>query len=139
MAQQIVIQPGQRFGKLTTIKEAERRNGRVMWQCRCDCGNLKDIDKFALHSGLTKSCGCKLLEAGRRRVIDITGKTFGRLTVISPTGDSNAGGKALWNCLCDCGKPIIVTGKALRKGTTNSCGCLRADTMRDYATTHGKS
>lgn len=32
---------GQKFGKLTVLKEAEKRNdhGSVCWICRCDCGN----------------------------------------------------------------------------------------------------
>ena len=32
---------GQRFGKLTVLKKAPSRNGKVYWLCQCDCGNIK--------------------------------------------------------------------------------------------------
>lgn len=50
---------GQRFGRLTVIKEADKRkSGRVTWTCLCDCEEKKDIIAFNLKSGATKSCGC---------------------------------------------------------------------------------
>ena len=50
---------GQRFERLTVIKEADKRKGRrVTWTCLCDCGEKKDIIASNLKSGATKSCGC---------------------------------------------------------------------------------
>lgn len=50
---------GQRFGRLTVIEEtAERKHGKVVWLCRCDCGNFVSVDQNSLHSGNTRSCGC---------------------------------------------------------------------------------
>lgn len=50
---------GLRFGKLTAIKLSGRDSkGRLMWLCRCDCGNEKAIRATSLAQGLTKSCGC---------------------------------------------------------------------------------
>lgn len=54
---------GQRFGRLTVLK----RNGSdsskgAMWDCRCDCGVVKNVSAHALKSGNTKSCGCIRLE-----------------------------------------------------------------------------
>lgn len=57
------------------------------------------------------------------RVIDIAGMRFGMLTVIDRA--KNRSKRACWNCLCDCGRNAIVTGKALRHGHTKSCGCNR--------------
>ena len=32
---------GQRFGKLTVIKDTGKRyKGLAIWQCRCECGNV---------------------------------------------------------------------------------------------------
>jgi hypothetical protein len=35
---------GKRFGRLVVLYEnAERKNRKVTWHCRCDCGTEKDI------------------------------------------------------------------------------------------------
>lgn len=58
-----------------------------------------------------------------RKVIDLTGQRFGRLTVISRTQNTKKG-QTRWLCRCDCGNESIVTGANLRNGNTRSCGCL---------------
>lgn len=57
------------------------------------------------------------------RYIDITGRRFGLLTVISKEPNRNE--KAMWLCRCDCGKTIVARGSSLRDGHTKSCGCLK--------------
>ena len=57
------------------------------------------------------------------RLLDITGKRFGRLTVLNREG-SNLEGRAMWKCKCDCGSEKIILGKSLRVGLTKSCGCI---------------
>ena len=50
---------GHRFGKLVAIEQTEERlHGKVMWRCRCDCGNICTVMSTRLASGHTKSCGC---------------------------------------------------------------------------------
>ena len=50
---------GKRFGKLLAIEPTEERvHGKVMWRCRCDCGNYCTVMSTRLASGHTKSCGC---------------------------------------------------------------------------------
>ncbi|NLH92400.1 MAG: hypothetical protein GX481_08145 [Atopobium sp.] len=49
---------GQRFGRLTVLKEAKKINGRTAWLCKCDCGNFTTVQTSHLTSGATKSCGC---------------------------------------------------------------------------------
>lgn len=49
---------GQKFGKLTVIKEAGRSGRKIDWLCQCECGNQKIINGGSLRQGLTKSCGC---------------------------------------------------------------------------------
>jgi hypothetical protein len=56
-------------------------------------------------------------------LIDLTGRTFGRLTVTQRAG-SNKWHQATWECLCDCGKTAVVSGYNLTRGLTMSCGCL---------------
>lgn len=62
---------------------------------------------------------------------DLTGKRFGRLTVIKQTEDyiSPAGTHyAMWECQCDCGStPIVSTGSNLTQKHVQSCGCLNKE------------
>ncbi len=52
---------------------------------------------------------------------DLTGKKFGRLTVMRQC--ENIGASIGWYCFCECSKAIKVRGYSLRNGTTSSCGC----------------
>ena len=70
-------------------------------------------------------------------LIDLTGKTFGRLSVIEKSG--NSGGKSLWKCACLCGKEVVVRGVHLRQGRQVSCGCYRSENTSKRLTKHGHS
>lgn len=62
------------------------------------------------------------------RFIDLTGKKFGKLTVIKRVEDHilpSGGHIIMWLCECDCGNICIVDGAHLRSGNTKSCGCLK--------------
>lgn len=58
------------------------------------------------------------------KFIDLTGKKFGKLTVISQFKKKMPDMQRRWNCLCDCGGEKIVKANSLIKGKTKSCGCL---------------
>ena len=62
--------------------------------------------------------------ARKGNVINLIGKKFGRLTVISLSKDRGNFGQYKWNCVCDCGKKHLVTGESLRANKSKSCGCL---------------
>jgi hypothetical protein len=57
------------------------------------------------------------------RIKDLAGMRFGRL-LVTEHGGSDASGRSLWLCLCDCGKTKTAQASSLRKGNTRSCGCL---------------
>lgn len=67
--------------------------------------------------------------------IDLTGRKFGRLTVLRENGRL-PGRNYAWLCLCSCGKHKTVDGSSLRRGATKSCGCLQNGSHR---VTHGMS
>lgn len=50
----------QRFGKLTAKKPTNKRtnDGRVIWICECDCGNIKEASTHDLLQKKVQSCGC---------------------------------------------------------------------------------
>ncbi len=53
-----------------------------------------------------------------RNLLDITGQKYGRLTVLSRTGNRQ------WLCACECGNQKPVRKANLLNGTTRSCGCF---------------
>lgn len=63
------------------------------------------------------------------KINDLTGQTFGRLTVIgigTPYVGSDGRKRTRWECVCSCGSGRHITTSAsnLRNGRTASCGCL---------------
>lgn len=66
---------------------------------------------------------------------DEVGNVYGRLTVVKRAGSRSR--KAMWECLCTCGKVSTVSGVYLRNGVTQSCGCLRAERAVAATSTHG--
>ena len=71
---------------------------------------------------------------------DLTGKRFGRLTVISHF-DQDKFGHHRWLCRCDCGNEKVITGSDLtRKRTrTTSCGCYFLEWKSERNKKHGDS
>lgn len=75
-----------------------------------------------------------------KKPIDLSGRKFGRLTVMNRTSDHiypNGRHDIVYSCQCDCGKFVDVLAIHLRSGHTTSCGCFREDTARENMTTHG--
>lgn len=62
-----------------------------------------------------------------RALIDLKGKTFGRLEVLERAGSYRQGWKSvpLWRCRCECGTVKLCRGDKLRQNKIRSCGCLR--------------
>lgn len=122
---------GQKYNKLTVIKETKKRDssGCIIWECECECGNITYASSNALRSNHKQSCGCinkeQAQQLGYKNCIDISGQRFGRLIVLdkSPIKKDR---HVCWNCKCDCGAYIIATGKDLRAGNIQSCGCLKS-------------
>lgn len=61
------------------------------------------------------------------RLIDITGKRFGRLVVLKQ--EESVKGATRWLCRCDCGKEKVVFKSSLISGNTVSCGCWQREKM----------
>lgn len=56
--------------------------------------------------------------------INLEGKKFGRLKVLSRSIEKGNRRQVKWDCICDCGSKHLVTGESLRSGKSKSCGCL---------------
>lgn len=72
------------------------------------------------------------------KINDLTGKKFGKLTIIKYYG-SNKNGRALWLCKCECGNYKIILGNSLLSKSTLSCGCYNKESASKRFTKHNFS
>lgn len=72
------------------------------------------------------------------KLIDMTGQSHGRLTVIGLDNNARTQ-KKKWLCRCECGNLTSVPRCNLINGHTSSCGCLRQEKSIDRRTSHGMS
>ena len=116
---------GKQFGEWTVLKKSETR--KRYWLCRCSCGYQKEVQDYTLIHNKSKSCGH---ESGRLK--DIKGKTFGDWTVLDYVDNG------IWRCRCSCGTIKEIHGKALRSGSSTSCGCKRySNTIKSQIEKYG--
>lgn len=120
---------GQTFGKLTVVCLGTKRGTRYFWKCRCECGRTVDVRNDNLGQDGRVDCGEHQVEAPN---VDLTGKTFGRLTVIK-LHDKDRLGNYRWWCRCSCGRELPVRGSSLKIGRARSCGCLQRDRAAEQA------
>lgn len=125
---------GKRFGKLTVIRDSGERyrsTRQRLYECLCDCGNTvkKVRNYFSDNANAVKSCGCARPN-GRTRFSNLSGRRFGLLTVTDKYvikedfyGGSRKHTTIHWECICDCGKRLLVSrGHLIIRGRI-SCGC----------------
>ncbi len=128
---------GQMFGRLKVLHlDHIDSNKGAIWVCQCTCPNktLLTIEAGRLKSGNTVSCGCYHDEIRRRLRNDLTGKTFGRLTVLRRV--ANVGSKIIYECRCSCPSHTLINVSAsnLTSGHTRSCGCLNSECVKERCT-----
>lgn len=58
MAQRFKDMTGERYGRLVCIAPLGSTSTGMMWECHCDCGNVKNVVRGNLISGGVRSCGC---------------------------------------------------------------------------------
>lgn len=67
-----------------------------------------------------------------KKVVDLTGKKFGRLVVLSRGQDRSfpcGTTQIYWNCRCKCGEFRTIGGSNLRSGGSKSCGCWNIENL----------
>lgn len=103
-----------KYGRLTVLK-TYRANGETFAHCICDCGNEKEARLADIKRAKNPSCGCA-------RVKDLSGKKFGKLTIVGKY-PKKINGHFKWECKCECGNTTYVKTSSLLYGNTKSCGC----------------
>ncbi len=121
---------GRKIGRVTVINIAwasgdKNENGKAIgrsgWNCKCDCG--KEFVCWSISFKRGEKFECKACWNERKRGIDLTGRKFGRWTVLKRELDRL--NKTTWYCKCDCGNYGFISTYSLgRKGKSQSCGCL---------------
>lgn len=125
-----VIKTGSRVG-LLTVEEAtnQRKNGYIVWRCRCRCGGKILLDTRCLQRESVTDCGCRSIVGPGQK--DISGMRFGRLTALRPTKERSRDGSTVWLCRCSCGKDTAAALGQLTSGSVKSCGCLSHPPRKD--------
>lgn len=136
---------GKRFGRLTVIAEAPRRNKRTYWTCKCDCGKVLEIYAYNLVKGRTRSCGCLERENLKRlsgankthgdsetRLFNIWMHMKGRCLCTTDKAYENYGGRGI--TICDEWKNSFQSFKdwAMSNGYTDSLTIDRIDNNGNY-------
>ena len=122
---------GNKIGALTVINRAPSKfdksgKPRVMWNCKCDCGNNDVVvSTDYLRISNCPSCGCEASKSrSEKNRINNIGEKFGRLTIVDILW-GNAPVRAV--CKCDCGNDYIGIKTDITSGHTQSCGCLQSE------------
>jgi hypothetical protein len=114
---------GRQYGAWTVLAYVGREYGQLLYQCRCPCGEQREVCLGNLKQGLSTNCGCVRKQANTARLlVDLTGRGFGKLRVIE-RAPNNAHKHTMWACQCECGNRVVVGGQSLKMGRTTTCGC----------------
>lgn len=124
------------FEHFTVLFRIDSDSSATYYLCQCECGNLFCAKGTHLTNKSIISCGC----VGKRhenqsRKIDLTGQTFGLLTVLNEVKRNNM---LFWHCKCNCGNFVDVKADNLKSGNTKSCGCLKRKIQNLSGNKYGK-
>ena len=125
---------GRKLVKLTVVEQlSSTSRGQRRWLCKCDCGGEHIATTGNLRSGRTTNCGCK-------KSPDLTGKVFGKLTVLGRSDKRNPRGERttpMWECRCECGAITYKATDTLTNPEESMCkacqGLYAAETARKSA------
>ncbi len=122
---------GEQFTFLTVIKRIRNDKGDPLWQCKCRCGNITNIETAKLKNGHTRSCGClkrqkeyfknKVGRPYTHSVTDYIGQNFGDWKVIKFSHQHKKSRNQYWFCKCLCGVNKPVKLSSLLSGESTCC------------------
>ena len=69
-------------------------------------------------------------------LIDISGKTFNRITVIKRAQGIKSS-RPKWVCHCSCGREFLAEAYRIMVGKTKSCGCFQRECIANQNWKHG--
>lgn len=134
---------GNKLLKITKTTPYGHRYGLFL----CGQCHEKTFEAKIYHVSSDKIIRCKECRkkaySGQNNInfIDLSGKRFGKLTVVRYCGSINKGSssnghvlsRSSWECLCDCGRSRIVDSDLLNRGIVSSCGYCSLHSKGEYA------
>lgn len=122
---------GKEYEFFKVLKRNTERTGKnVWWDCECECGKPFVATTTEINKGTRRSCGCMRKQLiGQAHLQDLTGETFGELTVIKrdltyPQNGSKP--RTYWQCKCSCGNIVSIERTHLVNRGQASCGCKQS-------------
>lgn len=118
---------GRRFDKIVIREIVGHIDGKqgACALCECDCGRTANLPIVPIKQGQIHSCGMCGYNAQRVRethMVDMRGKSFGKLTAIELIGHVKGYYGLVWKCKCACGRECLATQNMLQSGNKQSCG-----------------
>lgn len=121
---------GKVFGDFLVQAQLSERteNNSLIYSCQCiHCGHVENVLGTVLRSNKKY---CSKCHEHKSTLIDMTGQTYGYLTVLQrDLSEEHMGHEndSWWICRCNlCGTIKSIRGISLRNGTTKSCGCVKS-------------
>lgn len=113
---------GKKFNSLTVLEKTEKRaGGKILYKCKCDCGNITYVNRTDLQSGHILSCGCAKLKykkgdiINNKKIIDLNGYQQ----------HDKSKHCHYYRCKCLlCGREYDALSQTLEKNP--GCGCQRS-------------
>src|SRR5271165_6077537 len=123
---------GKRVGRVVIIERDHSKPRCLFWKALCDCGKHFSCFSASLKRG--ERFECKDCMNERKRGPDLSGRKYGRWTVLSMGVDCR--NKTICNCRCDCGNLGKVPPSNLNHPKkTKSCGCWGRKIKSKYVNT----
>lgn len=133
------VQPGDRFNKLTAVREVDpirNQSGRYrqfLW--RCDCGREVVFRLGRVAEGGRRTCGeepCRKRAEPPNKKTARAGDRYGRWTVVEDSKRKQGPNRSrLVDCRCDCGTEREVDWSSLVRGRSRSCGCFQREAVSE--------
>lgn len=121
---------GNTFGDFLVLEKSKEKakDNCLKYKCKCiHCGNIEEVASNVLRSNRKYCSNC---HTRKSTLIDLSGNIYGYLQVLKRDTNSQHMGHendAYWICKClKCGSVKSIRGVSLRKGFTQSCGCVKS-------------
>ena len=112
------IQRGDLIPLYRTERPSTSSSQCAYWLCECvNCHKLFVKSASILSRGKAE-CDCKN---------DLTGRKIGRWIVQYVTDKRTSNRGKIYHCICECGNEKDVPAETLKKGESQSCGCLHKE------------
>ena len=77
---------GKKYGRLTAIRITDNKKyGHIVWEFKCDCGNIVYTTMNLVKIGSVSSCGCKRKEEMRKNRYELSIENFNKDNLVENT------------------------------------------------------